>query len=220
MLEIACFEMTSAEIALQSVADRIEFCSAIEHGGLTPDYEEFCYLKNNYTKPIYVMIRSVGGGFFYSEDEFVQMKREIVQFREAGADGFVFGVLDQNNEVDVLRNTELKQLAGGLPCTFHRAVDRTPDIFRSVATLAQIGFSSVLTSGGKTNAVDGAENLAKLEQMFGNTIQILVGGGVRAENIQQLKDITGCRHFHSSAIRKYEMFANAEEIKLLKASAG
>ena len=100
MLEIACFEITSAETALKSVADRIEFCDSIEFGGTTPNFYEFQYLKSNYTIPIYVMIRPKGGSFFYSEAEFTEMKSSIISFREAGADGFVFGILDANNEID------------------------------------------------------------------------------------------------------------------------
>ena len=216
MLEIACFEITSPETALKSVADRIEFCDNIDLGGTTPNFYEFRYLKSNYAKPIYVMIRPKGGSFFYSEAEFTEMKSSIISFREAGADGFVFGILDANNEIDENKNKELIILAGDKPCKFHRAFDRTADLDKSIQTLISIGFKTVLTSGGKPDAMKGKENLKELIAKYGDQIEILIGGGVRSENVQQLKEFTGGTSFHSSAILKYDTFASEEEIKKLK----
>lgn len=216
MLEIACFEMTSAETALRSVADRIEFCSGQEFGGLTPNFEEFRYLNSVYRKPIYVMIRPKGGAFLYTDLEFAQMQRDITAFNNAGADGFVFGILNSGNRVDIEKNRILVQLAGDTPCTFHRAVDRTPDLDESVEQLIAIGFRNVLTSGGKSSAMEGKDNLKKMVETFSHRINIFVGGGVRSKNIQQLQQFTGGTHFHSSAIPDYEIFASDEEIKKLK----
>ena len=78
LLEIACFEITSAETALRSVADRIEFCAEQHLGGTTPNIDEFRYLNNIYKKPIFVMIRPKGGDFFYSDLDFLQMKKSII----------------------------------------------------------------------------------------------------------------------------------------------
>lgn len=216
MLEIACFERTSAEIALQSSADRIEFCSELNEGGLTPDLEEFRYLKSTYHKPIHVMIRPSGGGFFYSDLEFEKMKEDLLNFKNAGADGFVFGILDGNKEIDVERNKILVNLAEGKPCIFHRAIDRTPNVFESLKKLVEIGFSEVLTSGGENSAILGKENLKKMIEDYDESIKILIGGGVRSENLKELKDFTGGKRFHSSAILQYETFANDNEIKKLK----
>lgn len=216
MLEIACFEITSAETALQSMADRIEFCADLELGGTTPDFYEFLHLKRTYKKPVYVMIRPRGGGFFYSEDEFAQMKSSIITFREAGADGFVFGILNAQNEIEIEKNAELITLAGQIPCSFHRAVDRTPDLDKAVETLIKLGFKTVLTSGGKKSAMEGKENLKLLIEKYSDQIEILIGGGVRSENVAELKKFTRAKSFHSSAIPKYESFANEDEIRKLK----
>lgn len=216
MLEIACFEITSAETALASVADRIEFCANHNLGGTTPDFYEFLHLKRNYKKPVYVMIRPKGGPFFYSDEEFLQMKNSIIAFREGGADGFVFGILDAHNEIDEAKNAELIELAAGIPCTFHRAFDRTADLERSIKTLIKLGFHSVLTSGGKPTAMEGREKLKSLVDDYSHLINILIGGGVRSENISELKAFTGARYFHSSAIMKYDTFADDGEIKRLK----
>lgn len=216
MLEIACFEITSAEIALQSMADRIEFCHNIDAGGLTPDFYEFMHLKRTYKTPVYVMIRPSGGSFFYSDAEFILMKNSIITFKEGGADGFVFGILNANNEIDEAKNAELLTLAGDIPCTFHRAFDRTENLEKSIETLIRLGFKTVLTSGGKKSAVEGKENLKKLIQKYADKIEILIGGGVRSENLAELKEFTGGTSFHSSAITKYNTFVSEAEIKKLK----
>ena len=216
MLEIACFEITSAETALKSVADRIEFCAEQQLGGITPNIDEFRYLKSVYRKPVYVMIRPKGGSFMYSDEEFRRMKHDILEFKKSGADGFVFGVLTAGNSVDKEKNRELVELAGEIPCTFHRAVDRTPDLEKSVQVLTDLGFKAVLTSGGKSSAMEGKEHLRKLVEKYSNQIDILVGGGVRSGNLSELKDFTGGTQFHSSAIPDYEIFASDDEIKKMK----
>lgn len=216
MLEIACFELTSAEIALQSSADRIEFCRNIKLGGLTPDIDEFRYLKEKFFKPIYVMIRPKGGGFFYDESEFSDMIKSIELFKKNGADGFVFGILNAENEIDVERNQFLRELAGTIPCTFHRAIDRTKSVEKSCETLINIGFKNVLTSGGEKTARQGQENLKVLIEKYSAQINILIGGNVRSNNIEEIKNFTKGKHFHSSAIPSYEQFANEEEIRILK----
>lgn len=216
MLEIACFEMTSAETALKSMADRIEFCDNFELGGTTPDFYEFLHLKRTYKTPVYVMIRPKGGPFFYSAEEFIQMKTSIITFKEAGADGFVFGILDAHNEIDMAKNRELLDLAGDIPCTFHRAFDRTSELEKSVQTLINLGFTTVLTSGGKKSALEGKDMLKLLVEKYSDEIEILIGGGVRSENIAELRDYTGGKSFHSSAILKYDTFITEGEIKKLK----
>ena len=216
MLEIACFEITSAEIACESMADRIEFCDDFEKGGTTPDFYEFMHLKRHYQTPVYVMIRPKGGPFFYSDAEFIEMKTSIITFKEGGADGFVFGILTSNNEIDEARNKELIDLAGETHCTFHRAFDLTADLEKSIQTLIKLGFKTVLTSGGKKSAMEGKEALKSLVQNYSDKIEILIGGGVRSENIEELKKFTGGTSFHSSAILKYDTFVTDDEIKKLK----
>lgn len=215
-LEIATFDITSAEIALNSVADRIEFCADISLGGITPNIEEFKYLKEKYLTPIHVMIRPVGGNFLYSNQEFLQMQNDILTFSKANVDGFVFGILDENHEVDVEKNKILVDLANGKPCVFHRAIDRTKNIFESTEKIIELGFKEILTSGGKNSAMEGKENLKRMIENYSDNIKILIGGGVRSNNISELKKGTGGNYFHSSAVLPYESFANAEEIKNLK----
>lgn len=217
MLEIACFDLTSAETALQSVADRIELCSHLEHGGLTPNLEEFRYLKGKYRMPIRVMIRPSAGSFFYSAQEFEQMKTDLILFGEAGADGFVFGVLEEKH-IDLNKNRELLTLASGLPCVFHRAVDRTQDYHKALNQIAGLGFAGVLTSGHAGSAAAGIDNLKLAVAQFGTQMEVIIGGGIRSTNIAGIAQKTGGTAFHSSAIPPYEFFANPEEIKNIKAA--
>lgn len=215
-LEIATFDITSAEITLNSVADRIEFCADINSGGVTPDLEELRYLKDKYSKPIHVMIRPVGGDFLYTDSEFKQMQKDIIDFSKAKADGFVFGILDENQEIDIEKNKILIDLAHGKPCVFHRAIDRTKNIFESTQKLIELGFKEILTSGGENSAMEGKKNLKKMIEDYSDDIKILIGGGVRSNNISELKNVTQGKYFHSSAVLSYESFANADEIKKLK----
>ncbi len=216
MLEIACFEIDSAEIALKSVADRIEFCTNVNAGGTTPNIDEFRYLREKYAKPIHVMIRATGGPFYYNDAEFEQMKKDLALFSEAGANGFVFGILEPENNINIEKNKILLDIAHGKPCVFHRAIDRTPNYFDGLEQLIDMGFSEVLTSGAANSAVAGKENLKKAVADYGDRLNILIGGGVRSSNIVELKKTTGGLRYHSSAILPYEMYANEEEIKNIK----
>jgi copper homeostasis protein len=162
------------------------------------------------------MIRPKGGGFFYDLEEYSSMIKSIELFKRWGADGFVFGILDVNNEIDVERNSFLVELAEPVPCTFHRAFDRTKNLEKSCETLIKIGFDNVLTSGGEKTAREGVENLKSLIEKFSDKINILIGGNVRSENIEEIRNFTNGKNFHSSAIPSYEQFANDGEIRKMK----
>lgn len=215
MLEIACFNTESALIAAKSGADRIEFCSHFLEGGLTPDLNEFLQLKHSVNIPIYVMIRPKGGNFIYSDEEFEMMKTQISAFKKDRADGFVFGILDKSNEIDMDKNRILVQLASPLPCTFHRAFDSVRDYQKSLERIIECGFKTILTSGTKANVDEGKEILKKLVQLSDNRIDILCGGGVRTSNILGIRSFTKAKCFHSSAIHHGEI-ADADEIISMK----
>lgn len=211
LLEIACFNYDSAVIAEQSGANRIEFCAEIKEGGTTPDFEEFLQLKKSVKIPVYVMIRPRGGNFQYSEKEFEEMQAQILKFKKGNADGFVFGILDENNEVDK-RNRILTELAKPFPCTFHRAFDRSPNYKKTLEDVIECGFKTILTSGTKNNVVEGKAILKELISIADSRIQILCGGGLRSGNIEQIKNSANAEYFHSSGILTGET-ANAEEIR-------
>lgn len=215
-IEIACFNHVSAIVAFENGADRIELCDGFEKGGTTPDFKLTKGVKDLISIPIFVMIRPRGGDFLYSDEEFEQMKTDIVKFKNLNIDGFVFGILDANHKVNLEQNTALVELAKPLPCTFHRAFDRAIGLQESLESVIECGFTTVLTSGQKINVVEGKEFLKKLVEWSAERIEILVGGGLRSTNCKDIKDYTKADYFHSSAIIDNGNFANPSEIQALK----
>ncbi|CAD7812373.1 Copper homeostasis protein CutC [Chryseobacterium aquaeductus] len=215
-IEIACFNPESAMIAFENGADRIELCDGLSEGGTTPDFETTKLLREKINIPIFVMIRPRGGDFKYSDEEFNQMKSDLIEFKSLHIDGFVFGILNENDEVNIVQNKELVDLAKPYPCTFHRAFDRAKNLEDSLEKVIECGFKTILTSGQKSNVSEGKENLKKLVQLSSGRIEILVGGGLRSTNIEEIKSFTKARYFHSSAITDGGIFANSDEIVALK----
>ncbi|KAF2687937.1 hypothetical protein K458DRAFT_294521 [Lentithecium fluviatile CBS 122367] len=216
MLEIACFNAASAIAAAEAGADRIELCSDYTVGGLTPSIDSLRQIRRETKKAINVMIRPRPGNFVYSDDEIERMKSEI-QLLKQEANGFVFGILDNKNQVDTVRNIELVQLAAPLPCTFHRAFDQVVHMSEGARQLIRCGFTSILTSGGRPNAVLGAEKVAELQQELGNIIELILGGGVRSTNVKYLMEKTEVRWYHSAAITAPGEVVDADEVAKLKA---
>ena len=215
MLEIACFNKESALLASRAGADRIEFCAGFEVGGTTPSLHDYMELKKEITIPVFVMIRTRGGDFCYSDEEFQQMKEQLLEFKKVGADGFVFGILDGNLKVNFIQNKELVELAGDIPCTFHRAFDRVKDYHKSLEEIINCGFKTILTSGTKSNVSEGKEILKTLVELSNERIDILCGGGLRSTNISEIKNYTKAKNFHSSGIVN-GILPDAEEIKKMK----
>ncbi|WBX96783.1 copper homeostasis protein CutC [Chryseobacterium gambrini] len=215
-IEIACFNPESALIAFENSADRIELCDGLSEGGTTPNFETVQQLREKINIPIFVMVRPRGGDFTYTDEEFEQMKSDLVQLKSLNVDGFVFGILDENDEVNIEQNKTLVELAKPLPCTFHRAFDRAKDLEKSLEKVIECGFTTILTSGQKPNVSEGKENLRKLVELSNGRIEILVGGGLRSSNIEEIRGFTKAGYFHSSAITDGGAFANAEEVVALK----
>ena len=219
-LEIACFTTRSAFVAAQSGADRIEFCKDYTLGGITPCFEDVKLLKEKLQIPVFVMIRPRSGNFVYSETEFEQMKNEISQFKKLNVEGFVFGILDQNNQINFEQNKELVELASPSPCTFHRAFDLCENPLETLEKVIDCGFRFVLTSGNVGKATNGISTLKQLVEKSENRISIIVGGGVRAANIELLKEETKANWFHSACITDNSENIDSKEVKIIKDLTG
>lgn len=215
-LEIACFNFESAIIAQENRADRVELCAQMEVGGTTPNLEIAKQVKNLITIDLNVMIRPRGGNFVYSDAEFQQMKNEIIQFKEIGVNGFVFGILTSVNSINISQNKELVELAKPFPCAFHRAFDEVSDAFQSLEEIIECGFQTILTSGQKTNVMEGVNRLAELVSKANHRIVIMPGGGLRSSNIEFIQEKTKATFYHSSAITDGSETANGKEIIALK----
>ncbi|SEP98665.1 copper homeostasis protein CutC [Flavobacterium urocaniciphilum] len=215
-LEIACFNLDSALIAQENGADRVELCAEMEVGGTTPNFEITKQVRNVISVDLNVMIRPRGGNFVYSDAEFEQMKNEILKFKEMGVNGFVFGILNEDNSVNKSQNSELVALAKPFPSTFHRAFDEVSDAFQSLEEIIQCGFQTILTSGQQPNVMEGTNQLKELVSKANNRIVIMPGGGLRSTNIEVLQEQTKATFYHSSAITDGSEIANPEEIIQLK----
>jgi copper homeostasis protein len=212
-LEIACFNETSAKIAAECSVDRIEFCADFKAGGTTPDLEATKRIIKNVD--ILVMIRPRGGNFVYTDAEFETMKASIVAFKKIGIQGFVFGILNEDDTVNVIQNQLLVSLAHPLPCTFHRAFDRAKAPFEALENIIDCGFRTILTSGQPKNAVSGIPQLQKMIEKANDRIAILPGGGVRSTNIGLLKKALKTAFYHSSAVIDETEIADKHEIYAL-----
>lgn len=215
-LEIACFNLESALIAQQNGADRIELCNGIAVGGTTPDYEMVRQVRAQLKACVYVMIRPRGGNFVYTEEEFRQMQSDILALKELQVDGFVFGILKEDNTVNQEQNKILVDLAQPIPCTFHRAFDEVTDAFIALETIIDCGFKTILTSGQAQNVTDGIYRLTELVSKANNRITIMPGGGLRSTNVEVIQQYTKAIFFHTSAITQEGETANAIEIQALK----
>jgi copper homeostasis protein len=191
-------------------------CDGIEVGGTTPNVETVKHVRQKLTIDLYVMIRPRGGDFSYSEKEIEQMKASIIAMKNLGVDGFVFGILKENNAVNKQINSELVEVAKPFPCTFHRAFDEVSDYKQALEDVISCGFTTILTSGTKANVVEGTPILKQLVKEASNRITIMPGGGLRSTIISELNQIVEAAFYHSSAILDGNGLADFAEIQALK----
>lgn len=199
LLEICVDNVEAAITAADSGADRLEVCNLLEEGGLTPSVTLLREIKRTVSIPAFVMIRPRGGDFVYSREELYTMKQSVEEMLDAGADGFVFGILDRDRGIARDHNFTLQRRCGGKPVTFHRAIDRVHAIVPAANLLSDIGFDRILTSGGAVSATEGAETLHRMIEFTEGEIIIMPGGGVRPDNLEALLNSTDAVEFHSSA---------------------
>lgn len=202
-LEICTYTVRACRIAQQEGADRVELCSAVREGGLTPSVALMEMVREAIDIQLFVMIRPRGGDFLYSDEEFEQMKREIVLTKKVGADGVVIGLLNPDGSIDLSRTRELVELASPMEVTFHRAFDMVADPSKALEDLIEAGCKRVLTSGGRNSAPDGIEWLTQLSTQANGRIKIMAGSGVNASNARSLMD-AGVHALHLSGSSVYE----------------
>jgi copper homeostasis protein len=203
VLEVCVETVASAIAAQRGGASRIELCSDLLEGGVTPGAGLISVVRSRLKIGIHVMIRPRAGDFIYSADEFEVMQRDMDEARRLGADGFVLGILTERGEIDVERTRALVQRAGSLPVTFHRAIDMTPDPLAALEDVIATGARRVLSSGGAQNVSKGYEVLEKMHEFAGDRITVMAGGGVTLRTVRQIQVSTGIREYHAS-LRKAE----------------
>lgn len=190
----------SAVNAERGGASRLELCACLAGGGITPSLGLLRVVKQEVNIPVFVMIRPREGDFVYSEQEFEVMKEDLQLFKKDGnVDGFAFGILTPEGQVDRQRCSELMHLAGPLPVTFHRAFDVTKDPFRALETIISLKMDRILTSGQDSSALDGVPLIKELVDRSCGRILIVPGGGITERNLSRILGDTGCVEFHCSA---------------------
>ena len=198
--EVCVDSAESCALAEQGGADRVELCSALIEGGLTPSTGAVRVARELAPKiGIMAMVRPRGGDFCYSDSEFAVMERDTRALIDAGADGIVTGLLRPDGSVDEERTRRLVEIAAPKPVTFHRAFDMSAEPFEALEAIVRTGCTRVLTSGQEPSAFEGAELLAALVAKAGGRISIIVGGSVRERNIAKLVRLTGATEFHFQA---------------------
>lgn len=203
ILEIAANSLASALAAQDGGAGRVELCTALELGGLTPSSAQIALARERLRIPLYVLIRPRAGDFLYGDLECETMQRDIETCVALGCDGVVLGVLDAEGRVDTARCRALIAAAGKLGVTFHRAFDLTRDPLTALDDLIELGCERVLTSGTQASALEGAELIRQLVERSAGRIVVMPGAGVDAGNIGQLREMTGASEFHASAKRQH-----------------
>jgi copper homeostasis protein len=205
LVEAAVETLDSALAAERAGADRIELCDNLGEGGTTPDGELVAAIVERIRLPVFGLIRPRAGDFVYSDSEFDVMLRDIELTRTMGIAGVVTGVLDASGRVNVKRTRSLVKAAGGLPVTFHRAIDSAADLPAALEDAIESGVSRVLTSGGAPTAREGVDVIAALVLQARERVSIIAGGGIREHNVREVIARTGAHEVHGRLIDEAQM---------------
>jgi len=197
LLEVCVDDVAGLHAAVAGGADRIELCSALALGGLTPS-AGLMAAAAKLTIPSYAMIRPRAGDFRYSQAELGIMLRDIDVVRDAGLAGVVLGANVTDGTLDAEMLNSLAGASTGLGMTLHRAFDLVPDFAQAVETAVAIGFERILTSGGMQKAHDGISGLATAIQVSKGRISIMPGAGVSLQTVDHLLENLEISEIHSS----------------------
>ncbi len=200
-LEVCSNSVISAMAAQAGGADRVELCSVLGVGGVTPSHGAIVSARKALTIDLNVLLRPREGNFVYEETEIREVEEDIRMCADVGVNGVVIGALDFMGNVDFAAMERWINLAkkGGLAVTFHRAIDVSRDVFQTMEDAIRLGCDCILTSGGYATAPEGTAVLAKMVEMAADRIVIMPGSGVNPENAAELVRATGARYLHSSA---------------------
>lgn len=200
--ELCVDSLEGARAADCGGADRIELCSQIEVGGVTPSPVLMAVCVGAVSIPVHVLVRPREGDFVFTSTEFDQMRRQIETARDAGAHGVALGVLRAGGRVDVERTRALVDFARPMSTTFHRAFDETIDRRQALEDVIATGADSLLTSGGAPDVLSGAASIAQVAQQAGDRIHVIAGGGLRLENLLEVVRRSGIVSLHGSLTRE------------------
>ena len=199
IIEVCANSLQSALNAQSAGADRIELCAELGVGGITPSWGLLKQVKELMRIPVHVLIRPRSGDFSYSDSEFKIMLEDITVCRDMGFAGVVSGVLHRDFSLDADRTRELKEHAGEMAFTFHRAFDWLRDPVAALGILEGLGVEYILSSGQQQTAPEGMPLLKEL-QARASGCTLIPGGGIRKSNAARFRE-AGFRAIHFSATR-------------------
>ncbi|QDG76146.1 copper homeostasis protein CutC [Labrenzia sp. PHM005] len=197
LLEVCVDTIDGAWNAIRGGAGRIELCSALSEGGLTPS-AGLMAAAADLPVPVYVMIRPRTGLFHFSKEEEKIMARDIEVAKSLGLAGVVLGAQCQDGTLDRDMLERLSSKAAGMGQTLHRVIDRVPDPIADLEVAIDLGFERVLTSGSEPAAEQGLPLIQKLFEAATGRIGIMPGSGVTPENAGKILQMTGVRELHAS----------------------
>lgn len=195
-----CVESAAGVLAAEAAgADRVELCSALSEGGLTPSVGLVEAVRAASTIPVNVLIRPRGGDFVYDRHEIRAMCRDIEAVAGMGVPGVVVGALTEDGDVDVAVCRELLSAAAGLSVTFHRAFDAAHRPFDAMEAVIDLGADRLLTSGQESSALEGAALIARLVSAAADRLIVMPGAGITEQNVARVLGQTGASEVHFSA---------------------
>lgn len=197
-LEICTGDPAGIDAAVTGGADRIELCSGLAEGGLTPSIGAIRYAVSR-PVTVNVLIRPRSGDFVYSPREIELMVADIKEVVRCGADGIVVGALTPDGDVDMDACRRFIDAAQGRNATFHRAFDVCRNPFQALEDVISLGFDRILTSGQSSGALHGADMIRRLHDKAAGRIRIMAGAGVKPENAAEILTLSRCDDLHASA---------------------
>lgn len=200
-IEVCCVSAGDVLEARKGGAVRVELCTAISSGGVTPSIglvrNAVCAADGGLL--VNVLIRPREGGFCYDEHEILTMLEDIEACRNAGADGVVIGALTPEGDIDLAACRRLMDAASGMNVTFHRAFDVCREPQKALEQIIELGCDHLLTSGQRPAALEGAALISELVRQSAGRITIMPGSGVNPDNIAEIESLTLASEFHSTA---------------------
>lgn len=200
VFEVCVDSVDAAVAAERGGAHRVELCSDLLEGGLTPSHGTIEVARKRLGIKIMSMVRPRGGDFCYSEAEFDVMRHDVAAAKALGADGIVLGLLNPDGTVDRKRTEELVAIARPLPVTFHRAFDMTRDPFEALDTLIELGVDRVLTSGQEPTVLEGIDLIAALVERAAGRIIVMPGGGITERTAPKIVRALKVSEMHFAAL--------------------
>jgi copper homeostasis protein len=203
-LEVCANSIASALAAQEGGAVRVELCDNLYAGGTTPSPGQITTARKLLHIKLYILIRPRGADFLYTDVEFETMLGDVKYCIETGCDGIVVGILKADGTIDKVRCTQMIQLAkqAGIGATFHRAFDMCADQFQALEDIIEMGFERILTSGGKSTAMEGCRTIAELVKKAAGRITIMAGSGITEINVTDLILFTGVNEIHGTLMTR------------------